>query len=58
MTLPTRSPTPNGRLIAAAARQEGGSRGAKMSRLTAGSELVRSQGKDPDGNPFSLSHRV
>lgn len=56
MTLSTRSPTPNGRLIAAAARREGGSRGAKMSRLTAGSELVRSQGKDPD--PFSLSHRV
>ena len=40
-----------------AARQELISRGAKMSKLMAGSGLVRCEGKDPDGNPFSVSDR-
>jgi catechol 2,3-dioxygenase-like lactoylglutathione lyase family enzyme len=32
-------------------------RGAKMTKLMAGGGLVRCEGKDPDGNPFSLSDR-
>jgi catechol 2,3-dioxygenase-like lactoylglutathione lyase family enzyme len=40
-----------------AARQELIGRGAKMSKIMAGSGLVRCEGKDPDGNPFSLSDR-
>ena len=41
----------------AAARQALHDRGAKMSKLTMGSGLVRCEGKDPDGNPFSISDR-
>ena len=41
----------------AAARQELIGRGAKMSKLMAGGSLVRCEGKDPNGNPFSISDR-
>lgn len=41
----------------AAARQELIGRGAKMSKLMAGGGLTRCEGKDPDGNPFSISDR-
>jgi catechol 2,3-dioxygenase-like lactoylglutathione lyase family enzyme len=41
----------------AAARQELLGRGAKLSKLMAGGGLVRCEGKDPDGNPFSISDR-
>ena len=41
----------------AAARQHLVSRGAKMSKLMVGSGLTRCEGKDPDGNPFSVSDR-
>jgi len=41
----------------AAARQELIGRGAKMSKLMEGGGLVRCEGKDPDGNPFSISDR-
>ena len=40
-----------------AARQELIGRGAKMSKLMAGGGLTRCEGKDPDGNPFSISDR-
>ena len=42
----------------AAARQELVGRGAKMSKLMTGGGLVRCEGKDPDGNPFSISDRA
>lgn len=41
----------------AGARQELIGRGAKMSKLIEGAGLVRCEGKDPDGNPFSVSDR-
>jgi catechol 2,3-dioxygenase-like lactoylglutathione lyase family enzyme len=41
----------------AAARQELVGRGAKMTKLMVGGGLVRCEGKDPDGNPFSVSDR-
>lgn len=41
----------------AAARAELVGRGAKMSKVMAGAGLTRCEGKDPDGNPFSLSDR-
>ena len=41
----------------AAAREELIGRGAKMSKLMSGGGLVRCEGKDPDGNPFSISDR-
>lgn len=41
----------------AAARQELIGRGAKMSKVMAGAGLVRCQGKDPNGNLFSISGR-
>jgi catechol 2,3-dioxygenase-like lactoylglutathione lyase family enzyme len=41
----------------AAARQELLGRGAKMSKLMAGGGLIRCEGKDPDGNAFSISDR-
>jgi len=40
-----------------AARRELLGRGAKMSKLMEGGGLVRCEGKDPDGNPFSISDR-
>ena len=40
-----------------AARQELLGRGAKMSKLMVGAGLIRCEGKDPDGNPFSISDR-
>jgi hypothetical protein len=42
----------------AVARQELVGRGAKLSKLMAGGGLVRCDGKDPDGNPFSISDRA
>ena len=41
----------------AAARAELAARGAKMSKVMSGAGLVRCEGKDPDGNPFSISNR-
>ena len=41
----------------AAARKELLDRGARMSKLMVGAGLVRCEGKDPDGNPFSISDR-
>ena len=41
----------------AAARQELLGRGAKMSKLMTGTGLIRCEGKDPNGNPFSISNR-
>jgi catechol 2,3-dioxygenase-like lactoylglutathione lyase family enzyme len=41
----------------AAARQELLRRGAKLSKLMAGGGLIRCEGKDPDGNSFSISDR-
>jgi hypothetical protein len=32
-------------------------RGATMSKVMTGGGLVRCEGKDPDGNPFSISDR-
>ncbi|HYX02699.1 MAG TPA: VOC family protein [Reyranella sp.] len=40
-----------------AAREELIGRGARMSKITVGGGLVRCEGKDPDGNPFSISDR-
>lgn len=40
-----------------AARQELLRRGAKVSKLLEGGGLIRCEGKDPDGNPFSVSNR-
>lgn len=39
------------------ARQELLGRGARMSKVTRGGGLSRCEGKDPDGNPFSISDR-
>lgn len=41
----------------AAAGDELMGRGARMSKLMSGAGLVRCEGKDPDGNPFSISNR-
>ena len=41
----------------AAARQQLLERDAKMSKLMTGAGLMRCEGKDPDGNPFSISDR-
>jgi predicted enzyme related to lactoylglutathione lyase len=41
----------------AAAREALVKRGAKMSKLMSGAGLVRCEGKDPDGNHFSISDR-
>lgn len=41
----------------AAARAELVGRGAKMSKIMVGGGLTRCEGKDPDGNPFSISDR-
>jgi catechol 2,3-dioxygenase-like lactoylglutathione lyase family enzyme len=32
-------------------------RGAKLGKVMSGSGLTRCEGKDPDGNPFSISDR-
>jgi catechol 2,3-dioxygenase-like lactoylglutathione lyase family enzyme len=40
-----------------AARRELIGRGARMSKVMSGAGLVRCEGKDPDGNPFSVSNR-
>lgn len=32
-------------------------RGARMGKLLSGAGLIRCDGKDPDGNPFSISNR-
>jgi len=32
-------------------------RGAKLGKVMSGSGLIRCEGKDPDGNPFSISNR-
>jgi catechol 2,3-dioxygenase-like lactoylglutathione lyase family enzyme len=42
----------------AAARQELVGRGARISKLMTDGGLVRCEGKDPDGNPFSVSNRA
>ena len=42
----------------AAARHELLGRGAKVSKLMTGGGLVRCEGKDLDGNPFSISDRA
>ena len=41
----------------AAARDALIGRGAKLSKLMSGGGLTRCEGKDPDGNPFSISDR-
>jgi len=41
----------------AAARTALVGRGARMSKVMAGGGLTRCEGKDPDGNPFSISDR-
>lgn len=41
----------------AAAREALIARGAKLSKLMLGGGLTRCEGKDPDGNPFSISDR-
>lgn len=41
----------------AAARTELLARGAKLGKLISGGGLTRCEGKDPDGNPFSISDR-
>ena len=40
------------------ARQDLVGRGAKMTKIMVGSGLTRCEGKDPDGNPFSVSDRT
>jgi catechol 2,3-dioxygenase-like lactoylglutathione lyase family enzyme len=40
-----------------AARRELVGRGVKMSKIISGAGLTRCEGKDPDGNPFSISDR-
>ena len=32
-------------------------RGAKLGKVMVGKDLTRCEGKDPDGNPFSISNR-
>ena len=41
----------------AAAREALIGRGAKLGKVMLGSGLTRCEGKDPDGNPFSISDR-
>jgi catechol 2,3-dioxygenase-like lactoylglutathione lyase family enzyme len=41
----------------AAARTALLARGAKLGKLLSGGGLTRCEGKDPDGNPFSISDR-
>ena len=41
----------------AATRTELLARGAKLGKLMSGGGLTRCEGKDPDGNPFSISDR-
>lgn len=40
-----------------AVRQELVGRGVRMTNLMSGGGLTRCEGKDPDGNPFSISDR-
>jgi catechol 2,3-dioxygenase-like lactoylglutathione lyase family enzyme len=40
-----------------AARQQLIGRGARLSKLMTGGGLTRCEGKDPDGNPFTISDR-
>jgi predicted enzyme related to lactoylglutathione lyase len=42
----------------AAARAELVERGAKLGKVLGGQGLVRCEGKDPDGNPYSISNRA
>ena len=42
----------------AAARAALIARGVKMGKLLSGPGLTRCEGKDPEGNPFSISDRV
>jgi catechol 2,3-dioxygenase-like lactoylglutathione lyase family enzyme len=42
----------------AAARAALAARGAKLGKVMSGGGLVRCEGKDPDGNPYSLSNRA
>jgi len=42
----------------AAARQQLVNRGARMSKVMSAGGLARCEGKDPDGNPFSVSDRA
>ena len=41
----------------AAAREALVARGAKLGKVMSGGGLTRCEGKDPDGNPFSISNR-
>ena len=41
----------------AAARAALIDRGARLGKLLSGAGLIRCEGKDPDGNPFSISNR-
>jgi catechol 2,3-dioxygenase-like lactoylglutathione lyase family enzyme len=41
----------------AAARETLIARGAKLGKIMSGNGLTRCEGKDPDGNPFSISDR-
>src|SRR5204863_5558386 len=41
----------------AAARENLIGRGAKLGKVMSGGGLTRCEGKDPDGNPFSISNR-
>jgi len=41
----------------AATREALVARGAKLGKVMSGGGLTRCEGKDPDGNPFSISNR-
>lgn len=41
----------------AATREALIARGAKLGKVMSGSGLTRCEGKDPDGNPYSISNR-
>ena len=41
----------------AAAREALVARGARLGKIMSGGGLTRREGKDPDGNPFSISDR-
>jgi catechol 2,3-dioxygenase-like lactoylglutathione lyase family enzyme len=41
----------------AAARETLVARGARLGKVMSGGGLTRCEGKDPDGNPFSISNR-
>ncbi len=41
----------------AAAREALVARGARLGKVMSGGGLIRCQGKDPDGNPYSISSR-